>query len=564
MRKSDEITGKITLPLDGSAFFGDFSLSAIALADWLALAEMKGSGKLAGEVELSPRDSGQGASGKLHLSDLVLSDLGEEPLRLKGADIDFTLSDILADLRIASDIRVQDMELAELSLQETRATLKGSLEAIDFTLDTQGTFREPLTLSTDGRAELGAGEERLLLSKLAGQVLSQELRLVSPLALRRRGPDLIIAPTALRYGPAELSLSLESKGQEIDLKAEITKASLTQLAALGLDDLPEGELAAKLTLAGKRPEPRGHLELSLTDLKLLGEGEAPAARLEITGQLRQGRLVLKGDLTGLAESAAKLQADLPLVFDEVGLAPAIPGHEAISGSLTWRGDVAEIWPLVPLTGHALSGPGHLDLRLGGSLQNPDLQGNFRLAEGRYENFDLGTQFSDLIAEVALKGDRIELAKLEANDRRKGRLTADGALDLEAERNFPFAFQIGMRELAVLQRDDLLAITDGDLKITGDATKPELQGKLTTRRVEITIPEQLPAEVAVGARPGRRDHGVARCDGGYAAPCLRARPRAGVRMVREPAGHGDERGTEAQGQAGIGARPFHRGGQDLRT
>jgi len=117
-----------------------------------------------------------------------------------------------------------------------------------------------------------------------------------------------------------------------------------------------------------------------------------------------------------------------------------------------------------------------------------------LSGGAYENLEAGTLLKDLNARIEFDDRRVRLASLSANDGATGTLSASGEIAIDAEADFPFSIDLRMTDFAAVRRDEVDAVIDGEVAVTGTATAVLVAGRFETKSVEIRIVDSLPPEV----------------------------------------------------------------------
>lgn len=128
------------------------------------------------------------------------------------------------------------------------------------------------------------------------------------------------------------------------------------------------------------------------------------------------------------------------------------------------------------------------------LGQPRLEGAVSLSGGAYENLEAGTLLKDLNARIEFDERRARLASLSANDGATGTLSASGEIAIDAAAKFPLSIDVRMSDFAAVRRDEVDAVLDGEVAVTGTTPAVLVAGRFETKSVEIRIVDSLPPEV----------------------------------------------------------------------
>ena len=486
--------GKLALPLDGTPASGDLNARFDDLRPWLGLAGLDAGGRGKLQARLAPDGTRQSVRAEAELADLRLESEDGAPLTLRAARLDLKLADAKTLQGIALSAKLDDLASGEVRLSATRLEAEGNLEGADFKLGTEGEAAGPLILDSAGRLAVVGDRLTVTLQKLEGRVLEQRLALRGPLTLGRSDSALELRGLDLAFGDGAVrgNAALDARAFSVEIAAENLPLALAGVAApvAGIDGTIDGELK----VAGPPSAPRGEAKLKLSEIKLAETKDVPSLDAEFDATWSGGRLRIDGTASGLGAPAVEMTAALPLRAQADPLSVALPQNEAISGSVSWRGDLAAIWPAVPVVGHRLAGAGEIDAEFAGTLAAPRYSGGLTIKGGSYENLTTGTLLEDLELELAIDERRLRVARLSATDGGDGRLEGEGSVELAPDRDFPFDIDAAFTEFALLRRDEVNLVTDGEVSLEGNVAESSAKGRFDTKLVEIGVPERLPPEV----------------------------------------------------------------------
>jgi len=456
---------------------------------------------LSGAVEFDLR-----ATAEARRQDLALtasaSRLGGAFGNLAAARLDLVGRDLRGAGSLRGEARLEDLRSGELTLDSAALTFDGPTADLGFGFEAAGSRAgQKLALAARGRLTALAEPRRLELAQLTGTLAGQAIRLKQPARITLDKGVLDLGTLDFEIGQATARIRAGLGGSTLRAEAALDRLPLGTLAPFGFPALP-GTGSATLRLGGAARAPEGRLELTLTGLG--GKG-APPAELRATASLEGGRrLVVEARSEGLGPEPLRLSARLPVLFDfEAGrIEPLVDGP--LDGRLEGRVELARLTSLLPLDGQRLGGPLELDLALAGRPSAPRLSGRARLAGGEASDAATGLRLRAIEAVATAAGDRLVLERLEARDRRDGRLTGSGELDLATGR---LRLALELTAFQVLAAELGTATLSGTAESRRDPTGIELTARLEVDRAELRLPDPPPPvpatipvqEVGDGAR-----------------------------------------------------------------
>ncbi|TFG89404.1 MAG: hypothetical protein E4H18_00175, partial [Hyphomicrobiales bacterium] len=487
--------GTLIVSTDGAPLQGLLSIKAESLSPWLALAGLDGGGAATADLRLSGDGQRQAADLKGNLTSLTWRSDGEQVVRAESAAVTLGTTDLTASLAGRAVVEAATVALGELRLDRLSLSAEGDRSEAALRLQTAGTFGDPIALDATGRPRVEQKKLSLYLETAAGQAFGNALTLRDPVKIIYQPDAFELSRLDLDFGPARLSASARIDSNRVSGDLTIDGLPIASLESLLPASGVTGTVTGAITVDGPRANPSGEGRLSGIDLKIDAADGVPPLGLDVSGDWRDRRLKITGRLTGTPGRDAELDAELPLRLDADRLAFTVPAGEPISARLSWQGDMASVWSLVPLATHRVAGATEITGTLAGSLAAPKVSGSLRLTEGEYENLEIGTLLKDVEIALDVEDNRAVLTRFTGNDGAKGRLSATGEVAVASKQGYPFLFQTDVTEFALVRRDDVTAVSDGHLSFEGALERASLTGQFETRSVEVRIVDRLPAEVA---------------------------------------------------------------------
>ena len=298
---------------------------------------------------------------------------------------------------------------------------------------------------------------------------------------------LTVLPLEIRSGKSAIGFSgqLGQKAQSGQLRIEnVPVEELAKLIELPFVDVT-GNLNLRANLAGSLENPQLAGELSLLDGTLNGE---PIKKADGSFSYSNARLNFGGSAlvtqTEPIEVAGSLPFELPFATVK-----ADSNQIDLRANLQNEG-LAIINVLTPEVAW-VSGKGQVQIRVGGTLQQPIAQGiaNFENATVRARAFP--EPITGLTGAVRFEGDRIRVERIRGQ-LTKGEIVAQGVIPLSV----PFAegdvdsanpLAVNLDKLALNLRGLYRGNVVGQVQATGTALRPQLSGNIELYEGEVFLP-----------------------------------------------------------------------------
>ncbi len=393
------------------------------------------------------------------------------------------------------EIAFDDGRVPGIHLGDGMIRLLGAPDSAFFQGEISGYREEPVQLEFSGYHFLRRRDLRLFLRGLNFEMGDWKTSLAAPSSLRVAPGRFEIEELALAWEGGGFIAAGSLKEEESRLAATVERLPLA-LPFLFPGAGPEAGLNLELELRGRADSPEGELGLELFGLeKVPGGAAAPVPELGLTLNARLEEERLSGLLSGVVSEERPLAAsfDLPL---QVALLPARfqpdPRREFrvhIAGGIGLAPVAAALLPEYL----SLEGELEADLEASGTLDSLRLNGYLQLADGAFEDPELGLVIRSL--EALITGRESELAvTASAGDGGEGRLGVEGGVDLAHLGEFPFRFGVNLSDFRVPRHDLFTAVSRGDIRWEGDRSASKLSGSLRVSSAEIRIPDRLPVHI----------------------------------------------------------------------
>ncbi|MBX3177336.1 MAG: translocation/assembly module TamB domain-containing protein [Candidatus Hydrogenedentes bacterium] len=460
---------------------GEVELDAPALEGlqtWLNL-------PLSGSLLLSASlDRATGAfSGELNAHDLVLPGLtlGRAVGRADVANLrEFAGADVNLD--------IEAVAASDIALDAAIIRAQGDRDALALTASGQGEFQDLTRFKVEAGGLFGAGAATFEISTLAFQLEDDAFAIEGPAVISWADGGASLGPLAIAGDAGRVEVSGRYAAGAVDVRAQWSDVSLGLLALAGIDPAG-GAVSGALSVTGDPAAPEVSLDAVLHGYRaMLDDMDTPGLDARLMAEM--GRGGVEAALEASVPDAARfdVRAALPLEFAISPWRFAIPEDAAWSGVLAGNADLAAVAPLFALEGHEIRGKLSAELRAGGAVFSPRLDGAVTITDGYYENGNTSTILNAIKASIEAQGDTLRLTEFHADDTAGGVYSADGYFALRPEERSPFEFHLRLDGPRLVYRDDLRAEGDGELHLVGDSGGASLTGNLSVGPAYLTIPE----------------------------------------------------------------------------
>lgn len=473
------LSGSLDAVLAKRRLTGGFRL---AVTDWAALSSLSGV-PLTGRPAVVNVTLAPGAAQSIAADwSLGALDVGRNLLSLHGFSGRLKVSDVFGAPAVTLSSSLGPGSAADFRWRSGTFTLSGPLDRLGVLAALEGKTAADVRLTLDipgGKAQV----RRFVLTERrkrtrVGVRLNRPVEVAFGKALAVDGLDVSILPKGALTAKARLD------GRTLALNARLSDLPLGTARLFTDRPVPDGTLNASVDLRGTPSRPQGALEIALSGVAF-PDSQFPPASLRIDGTLEpSSTLVLNLKSDGMNTAPLTGTFSLPLAFSASGI-PSPVMTKALRGHLFWEGSLASLWRFVPLANSSLSGEGHLDATLSGTLAAPRLAASIRLNNAAFEEVLAGLELSDINAEASLQSEGLSRLAFSAGDGQGGSVSLKGTIGEMAE-GFPLALHGAVNNLSPLHRNDLSLTLSGTADVAGPLLSPAIRAAITVNKGQFQI------------------------------------------------------------------------------
>jgi TamB, inner membrane protein subunit of TAM complex len=395
----------------------------------------------------------------------------------------------VASVRAQSDAQGTFVRIGSISFPRVTAQTKYHDDQLDFTSsleqDTRSLGLDGLLLIHPDHNEvhlrslnLAVGQVRwgLPAGKEATAHYTQDTLRIDGLSLQR-GEQLISASGTVAIGDASSELP-----NQLDVRLDNVQVQEINQLLLGDRELG-GVLNGTALVRGTRSDPRVDADFSVTGGTVQG----------VTFESVSGKASYEARSVDLD---VRLQQNASAVLTAVGLVPVPNGPGVRSRTdvldLNLKSTPVDLALLQVVTSQVANLTGQLqaDLHLGGTLESPSLNGQLDISNAGFRVPATGVLYRNALARLTFENDRLIVDRFAIGDADNSQLVAIGELGIVKHSLGPMNVQVSAQHFKVLDNQYGHVILDSDLRITGDATRPQVSGTLSTQTGRVEIDQLL--------------------------------------------------------------------------
>lgn len=505
---SARIDGGVTLTAEQLAS-GRLTVDAADLDDLSPLALTRLAGQLRADATLSATGGGQDMTLRATARGVRVATSSLDHL-----DADLRASDVYGKPMLDGHIAIDRASIAGEDIRQVRLTATGASGASDIALTAQARG-----FALDARGRLVAADNvSLELSRFSATRDKHRLALAQPATLTFRNNGVDIRALMLSLDRGRLSID-GSAGDAYDLtvKAQAIPLSIADVFVpkLGLG----GTLDADARVTGPKDAPTGRWSLRVANLVApqTRNSGLPPVDVQAKGQLADGKTSVDGTIGAKGAGTIRVNGTVPLAGD--GLDLAAKGNVNIG--------IADRF--LAASGRRVAGSAAIDLKIGGSLQQPRLDGSATVNGASYSDLLLGIRYTNIAARIAARGDDVRIERFSATTPNGGTINARGSVAIDPAAGFPGDIKISARRAKLIENDIYSLVANAAVSLSGPlARDPSISGTIDVVSLDVTVPERLPTTLS--PIPGT----VHVAPPPQAAARLAAAARARARASRAPA------------------------------
>jgi translocation and assembly module TamB len=433
-------------------------------------------------------------------ADVLAKSLAWEDVRVAGAEVwvegALTPERTLADARLTT--RLDFFSLPDFRVERTRLDARYVPDRLDFSGSVKVDARRDAHLA--GHFDLRPDQRVLTLQEATLRLDEDQWTLLQEATLSTLDDAYRVRNFLLYTGDQQVALDgvVDLAGEQ-NLVLSLENFRIGAVADLLRYEGLDGTLNGFLNLSGPATAPAftGALDLDLeADRREVGD-------LHLDLDYTDRQMGIESRVTHVTGGVLALNGTLPLDLtlrpppedeeDETRVVQARQADPQSSVDLTLVADTFQIGWIQPFLDPTLfsrfDGQLTARLRIGGTLEDPQLNGSARLHQGQIGLPLFGLLLKDGQADMALDSNRIQFRQFSTRSGR-GLLTGEGSITLRQLTLGDFDLRLHPRTFLASDSDVYRAVVDGDLTLGGTTLQPILIGTVQVLEGDFFLTEEI--------------------------------------------------------------------------
>lgn len=248
----------------------------------------------------------------------------------------------------------------------------------------------------------------------------------------------------------------------------------------------------QMTLTGDALSPQLNSNLIISDV-IITNKKTPTELL-INSEISKNKMSIALDINDRSSdnnnvrSLANVTTTVPILFQLSPFVFELYRDKAFALDYVTK-DKFNVLSLIRLPlGHKISGILEGNLSVRGTLNNPNMQGNLVLSDGKYSYKTIGVKTKDINGEITASGNKIFLKNIRIGDYFDKFIEGTGQISIAG--NFPYKLSCKTEEFNLLNSPYTQGVVSGNFDIDGNRDRASAKGKVIIGPMEIKIPERF--------------------------------------------------------------------------
>jgi translocation and assembly module TamB len=441
-------------------------------------------------------DSGQAVIFSAQVENLKLD--GDAPLAVKTINLTGEVENALEDPQIKSQLKISEAIHPKAKLKNMVLKTQGSPQDMEYDLKAALDGGPSGKLDTTGKLSVEGDSKKLAMKTLTGSMGDIPFNMTEPSLLTISGSDIELDKINLKIkdGLVSSKFKMNSTGIFADLSLDHFPLDLVNLIQPGLG--VDGVLKGKASLSGKMDDPQGNLDFSVSDLvfaEVSKKGLSPAS-INLKGKWKDSLASVNLLLTQPSVVDFKINGEVPLVMVQDPQGVKIPANAPIKATAEGKVVLDILNNMLMASGNQIKGKMDLQVKVGGVLEKPEVEGTLNLQEGNFENLTLGTTLNDIAVKTTFDNNHLQLDTFSAKTPEGGSLSANGTIKKSVEDDFVADLKFSTDSAKLVSIDTVRAEISSDLHLSGPLKSALLKGEIKIDHADIYVPNALPPSVVV--------------------------------------------------------------------
>jgi translocation and assembly module TamB len=468
---SVDVSGNATLDAANLAA-GRLAINARNLDDLSPLILTRLSGDLNADVALDATGGQQNARFEARGARMRFADMSIERLDARGS-----ASDVYVRPALNAAIAIDRAVIAGETISQIRFDATGSAAASDIALTAQARG-----FSLDARGRLVPESPiRFDLTAFTARRDRRQIALARPTTLTFADGGVAVRQLAIAIDRGTISVDGRA-GSSLDLRLSAESVPLAAVDILAPGTGLSGTLDGSAQIGGTAAAPTGDWRVRIARLvapQTRGIG-APPIDISAQGRLGDGTTTIDGTINAGRAGTLRVTGRLPL-----------SATGTLDLAAQGRLDLGIANSVLSAAGRQVTGAAAVDMRVGGTLAEPAVNGSLTLSGGSFRDAEQGVRLDNLQGRFVARGTDISIERLTASTRNGGTLAVSGRIVVDPSAGFPGDIRITGQRAELVSNELVTTTADLALALSGPlAREPRISGRVGIVSMDVTVPERL--------------------------------------------------------------------------
>lgn len=436
-------------------------------------------GRVAADVALGADGDKGSATLKLTASGVGIDDLSIKRVRATGNVANYTAAPVgTLDAEISQIVR------AGKPLGE--AVLNARFEGDAATFKSKGRIDGgSFSLIGSARSHEGTNEIEITTASYSGNDSAPQVKLAAP--ARISVLDGVVSTRAFQVaiGTGILRINGSAGADVLDIQAELKQVPAAVVALAAPDLGLAGTINGNATIKGKASDPKVNTKITVAgvSIKETRSQQLPAA--DITADIKAAdgtaqvnvRTTARGGLDMVLKGTAGFKKDGRLALSGQGKVPLGYGNVFLADRDA-----------------RVDGVAMLSAQITGPIAEPQIDGTIQVNGATARDSEVGLELKNIVADIGFARDKVTLRNLSAISAKGGNIKAGGAVLLPSGDDPSMNIDVKLAAFKFGNQDPVAGEIDGQMTVTGPVSALVARGDLQIKRMDITIPNQMPKSV----------------------------------------------------------------------
>lgn len=382
------------------------------------------------------------------------------------------------------------------------AKIKGHNSTFDIDLDAKSNAPFMVKLKSHDQSFSCTGTLKTLtpemlsadIDQLTANLGNEQLLLEAPFSLETDFNSLNMSPLhlSLKDGSITAKAHMQDEFWRFSLNFKKIPCNIFTFKEF-FDHQLEGHVDGEALFYGKADELQGTAKIDVHDL-FIKEDERkgiPLIKSSISATFQNHKMDCQGTFSGIGEAPLNFECCIPVLLSIKNPLVTIEKNTPFTAEMNAEGSLTPLIELFILDTASFAADGKINMKAYGTLADPKFDGTFKLRNGMFEIYDLGTTITDIEADIKASGRSLELTRLQGSDGLGGLFSGSGSVVFSKKDGFPFRFDIHLNQARPMQIDLFKGSANGLLSWHGTLDKSLVEGELDILSGTLQLPKKIP-------------------------------------------------------------------------